>query len=485
MSRYRALLFLTVCCFIFSCKPDVAVPKLEHLSPSEGEAGTAVRVYGKALENTVDFYFDGKRINHGILGADSLNFIVPQDAVPGTYPIHAKGVNGESNSMTFRVIKPRPVIQDIVPAFGMVGDTVTITGSNFGTDNTSVIFHNAVSTGDFLESGESMIRLRVPEGAEDGEVFVEDDGLRSAAGFPFDVIEDPENPLITAIIPAQALREATVTIQGINLDGSQVFVFFPGEKTGIIQTRSATAIEVVVPEDAVFGEGKVRVEVDNQVSNEFNFTVLEPARLPEIDRIEPDRAALGDLVTIHGSMLSGSSVAVMFYQQPAPASALGAVQGSTDSTIIVRVPNAADDGNVRVEVDGIRSRNAVFFDVISKNSPCPAISSLDADSLGFGNRFGINGSNFSGSQHEVFFRQNGNIVPGAAFPCATTASKPSCPEACQQGRSRYLLRWTASVPILPALSWFLRRWYILQSPQPAYTGDMLRLQGDFFVREEQ
>jgi hypothetical protein len=66
----------------------------------------------------------------------------------------------------------KPVIRSILPRAGTAGDLVTIRGIRFGEPSGEVIFTPEVHQTEIVRWGPSLIRVRVPQSASTGPVFV-------------------------------------------------------------------------------------------------------------------------------------------------------------------------------------------------------------------------------------------------------------------------------------------------------------------------
>lgn len=172
---------------------------------------------------------------------------------------------------------PTPIITTVVPDSGAVGDTVTITGSNFGaTQSTSTVnFGNANATSIISWSATSII-VRVPIGASDSvSVTVSN---KTSARKKFKVIVPLSAPVISLITPDSARAGDTVTITGSNFGSSQGTgsVTFGSTNATVIVLWSNTQIRAAVPTGIAAGTTTVIVTANNQTSNAASFKVLAP-----------------------------------------------------------------------------------------------------------------------------------------------------------------------------------------------------------------
>lgn len=170
--------------------PTFSVQELQILevAPLSGEVGTEVLISGNGFspvveENTIQF----NGVSAPVLSASEteLQTRVPEGATNGNITV---SVNGMSvTGPEFMVEQGAPVIASVDPQSGLIGDDVTITGSNFRADTAEVsVLFNEVEA-EILSSTETEIQTRVPQGATNGPITVSVNG-KSATGPDFEVI---------------------------------------------------------------------------------------------------------------------------------------------------------------------------------------------------------------------------------------------------------------------------------------------------------
>src|SRR5216684_6766597 len=185
---------------------------------------------------------------------------------------------------------PAPSIASLNPVSGVIGTSVTLTGTNFGaTQGTSTATFNGIAATVTSWSATSVVVL-VPAGATTGNVVVTVGGVASN-GMNFTVTVS--GPSITSLSPTSGLVGTSVTISGANLGATQ------GTSTatfnGITATPtswSATSVVVLVPAGAT--TGSVVVTVGGAASNGVSFTVTVPA--PSITSLNPTSGLMGTSV---------------------------------------------------------------------------------------------------------------------------------------------------------------------------------------------
>ena len=169
-----------------------------------------------------------------------------------------------------------PTLTSLSPTSGAVGNSVTLSGSNFGTtQGTSTVKFNGTVASPTSWSATSVV-VPVPSGATTGNVVATVGGVDSN-GLPFTVTA-ASAPSITSLSPNSGPVGASVTIAGANFGATQgtsavQFNGTPGTPT----TWSASSIVVTVPNGAT--SGNVVVTVNSAASNAAPFTVSS-ATLP-------------------------------------------------------------------------------------------------------------------------------------------------------------------------------------------------------------
>jgi photosystem II stability/assembly factor-like uncharacterized protein len=170
------------------------------------------------------------------------------------------------------IISAPPTIATFSPSSGVVGTTVTISGTNFSTTPASnVVRFNGVNATVTAASATS-ITTAVPANATTGKVTVTVDGQTATSASNFTVILPP--PTITSFSPASGTVGTTITITGTNFDPNA----FNNTVTvnGVAATRysnSTTSITIKVPAGAT--TGKIAIAVNGQnTTSATDFAVI-------------------------------------------------------------------------------------------------------------------------------------------------------------------------------------------------------------------
>jgi trimeric autotransporter adhesin len=361
-------------------------PSITSLSPTVGAVGASVTITGTNFgtsQGTSTATFNGTTATTiTSWGATSIVATVPTGATTGSVQVTVSGV--ASNTKTFTVVPP-PNMTRVSPTSGAEGTSVTITGSQFGQTQGTVMFNGTTAT--ITSYNQNTIVATVPAGATTGNVVVYADGVDSN-GVAFSVL-----PNITSLSPTSGAVGASVTITGTTFGTTQGTVTFNGTAASTITSWSANSIVTTVPTGAT--TGNVVVNASGVNSNGSAFTVV-PA--PSITGLLPTSDAVGASVAITGTNFGASqgSSTVTFNGTNATITTWSA------TSIVATVPTGATTGNVVVNASGVNSNGSVFTVV-----PAPSITSLSPTSGAVGASVAITGTNFGASQGSSTVTFNG------------------------------------------------------------------------------
>ena len=216
--RRRLLMVLALACLLAAglalaaggCGKKKALPELDSMAPSNGEAGTEVTISGKNFgssqgKGTVRFGDKQPEVNSW--SDTSIAFKVPSGLSEGEYDVVVETEAGKSNTLVFKLgvepaPKKTPQIASIQPASGASGAQVTIYGKDFGASRGSSKVHLGPVQFDVISWSDAKLTVKVPPGmgAGDYEVTVETaDGTSNAIDFQVTAAEDPEQARQLAI----------------------------------------------------------------------------------------------------------------------------------------------------------------------------------------------------------------------------------------------------------------------------------------------
>jgi len=204
--------------FGFTTGPEVLCPGVPTFSPASGIVGSTVTISG-TFNSTVT----GVRFNTSSLVTPTsptttgATAVVPAGATTG--PIHVYTAAGQATSTTSFTVTPvpAPTISSFTPAFGPVGTSVTITGTNFsGTISgasftTSSVKFNTTTATSFTVNSATQITATVPTGATTGKISVTTPGgtATSAANFTVSI---PHSRSVTLSLKRHLVAKGVVNV---------------------------------------------------------------------------------------------------------------------------------------------------------------------------------------------------------------------------------------------------------------------------------
>lgn len=155
-------------------------PIITSLSKTSGSIGDLVTVNGSkfgASSSQGSVEFNGSPGTEITSWTDTkIEVKVPSNATSGDVIVKVKGE--VSNKIAFQVTNPQ--ITSITPSSGKVGDQITITGTNFGTDKTKgEVFFNTLKATEIPSWSNTSIGVKIPSGATSGNVVVRVNGIQS------------------------------------------------------------------------------------------------------------------------------------------------------------------------------------------------------------------------------------------------------------------------------------------------------------------
>lgn len=308
------------------------VPQISSLSPASIDAGSGdflLTITGSNFLPTSTVSFRGQILTPQYVSSGQINVTVPASAVntPGSAQVSVANPSpggGASNSLTFAINNPGPVITSISPSSSLAPTfllSMTITGQNFLPSSTVQI----PNTGNFF-----MKVLYVSS----TELVVFNVILGSGGYYPVTVTNPPGpsggvsnavNYTVFNPVPQLSALSPTSIIAGsgnfqLTLDMSTTLVLYPNVTTVNfngqsfpLQINSFSQWFVTIPALAITTAGNISVSVTNPApgggtSNSLNFAVVLPT--PIVRSMSQSTAPAGspDLpITITGSNFLTSS----------------------------------------------------------------------------------------------------------------------------------------------------------------------------------
>lgn len=234
-----------------------------------------------------------------------------------------------------------PTVTSIDPASGILGTSVTITGTNFTTepDDITLEFNGEKAT--VTESSETTIVAIVPSNTTTGAISLRIGASVLPGGGPTFTVPLPE---VTSYDVTSGILGTPVIITGAHFSAELVnnAVSFNGV-SAVVTASTTTTLATTVPFGAT--TGAIMVSVDGQDGVGPEFTVP----LPTISSYDITSGPTGATVSITGTNFSPNmdENVVSFFD-----GVEAEVTSVTETTIVTSVPAGASTGPISVNVGG-------------------------------------------------------------------------------------------------------------------------------------
>ena len=349
--------------------PDSAAPTVSGFTPAAGPGGTEVTVDGADFVNVRQVSFGGVAATD-ITGTEAtqLTVRVPAGAVSG--PITVSTLGGTATSTLAFIVAPPPALDSFSPADGPAGTRVTLRGT--GLANASQVTFGGVSvTMPFTDASDTGLTVSVPAGAASGPIRVAVPGAELTSGTGFTVTglpgPAPAPPVIVGFSPAGGGPLTFVDIQGTGL-ASPLQVYFNGASAAAVYPQSDTHLRVQVPSNASTGLIVVRT-AEGDGPSQTSISFQPPPAPPALAGFTPPTGGAGVAVTLQGTGLD-TLTAVYFGNE------LGIIDSRSATSAVVRVPNNAATGRIRVVGPGGNDTGQTDF-IIPAAPVIPTVSRFD------------------------------------------------------------------------------------------------------------
>lgn len=179
------------------------------------------------------------------------------------------------------VTYPAVNVTSVSPSTGTSGNTITLTGTNFGEyKEAAKIYFNDVLVDEILSYSDNSVTVRVPQNAGTGPIKVKVwTNTATTAVFEYLIGATIQNIAPTSLNTGDLL---VIKGQGFGTNPSKVAVKFTDgitkydARVGTVVSVSDTQISVLVPKGAV--TGKIRVWLENQIITGPELTVIAPPK---------------------------------------------------------------------------------------------------------------------------------------------------------------------------------------------------------------
>ncbi len=346
------------------------LPTITSFTPGSGIPGTSVTIVGYAFTGATVVAFNGTNATFTIDSYNQITATVPAGATTGTITVTTP--SGTATSATSFALEPN--ITGFAPTTGIIGQTITVTGTNF-TGATDVTF-NGVSAITFTVVSSTQIDVVVPAGASTGLIAVTTPDGTDNSSTNFTVIPD-----VGSFTPASGEVGDVITINGSGFTGA-TSVSFNGTSASFT-VNSDIDISATVPNGATTGLVTV-VTPSGPNTSSTNFTVV-----PTITGFVPGSGIPGTSVVITGYAFTGAT-AVAFNGTSTTFTV------DSYSQITAAVPAGATTGTITVTTPSGTATSATSFLLD------PNITSFTPTSGIIGQTITIIGTNFTGTTDVSF-----------------------------------------------------------------------------------
>lgn len=244
------------------------------ISPQQGVVGSSFTITGTAFgasQGSSLVKMGTTVMPIGSWSDTSITVTVPP-ASGGNVTVTVGG--SQSNALGFFVY---PYIESLSPAFGREGDTIAISGYNFGKFVTcSQVTFNGQPTAILNNSNSTLLNVQVPAGTSTGPVIV--GGSYGICGEDF-FYSNPVNftilpPTVTGTSPSSGGLGSLVTISGSGFGSSGTVRI--GGVVAATSSWSNNQIQATVPDGLTPGAVSIQVEAASGTSNSVSFTITQP-----------------------------------------------------------------------------------------------------------------------------------------------------------------------------------------------------------------
>ncbi len=362
-------------------------------SPVIGPPGTRVTVRGagfsaRAGETRVFLNNVAARVERA--AESELLVTVPPSAATGPFVVDVRGGGRATATAPFTVAFP-PQVRAVEPAAATPGRTVVIRGENFGTDVRAVrVMLGSVPMNVRAVSAREL-SVDVPATAATGRISVTISELPPATLASDFTVLVPVT--VASFAPESGPAGSRVTITGAGFSptvtDNEVAV---SNANATVISASATELVVLFPTNTPSGPLAVTVAGNGTARSARPFIVTRP---PTVTGFQPVRLVTPGELTIRGTSFGPNPAAI----EVTIADRRMEVVRSSETEILVRVPNGAVGGRPRVSVRLQGSAEAV--NAVEIFSPL-SVTGVSAAEVAIGTPITVNGTGFGPGTRVLF-----------------------------------------------------------------------------------
>jgi len=225
-------------------------PKITGFAPASGSMGAAVTINGNTFTGATAVYFDptssftGTPATFTVLSDTQISTSVPGGATSGKVCVVTASGAATSSAIFTVNSTAAPTISSFSPGSGVVGTTVTLSGTNV--TGTKTVSFNGTTTVNFKGISDTQLAVVVPVGATTGRITLTNTVGSVTSSTAFTV-----KPKIMSFSPTSGSVGTAVTITGYNFTGATSVTFNGTAATFTV--ASNTQITTSVPSGATTG----------------------------------------------------------------------------------------------------------------------------------------------------------------------------------------------------------------------------------------
>lgn len=372
-------------------------PTISSFSPSSGEIGDIIDIYGSNFASgQVPVYF-GDTYASGItvVTAGHMTAIISEKTSFGSTLVRVDNSSLSGFTVTGSTLGLIPTITNITPTNQSAGATLSIDGNNL--DGTiTVTFSDVLVT----ISGNQLTNCTIvlPSGIVPGynSVIITNKYGRSAS-YTYYI---PPTPIygttITRIDPLSAYKGSSVNLSGTSfIIGTGNAVYFGNVLASYMNGHTSEYIRTIISESSPTGVVNVKVVNANDSFTYSGFTILSAGNVPTIDSVSPVFAKSGQVIDIYGQYLSGCSIN-FGYAYPGVTSGITYLSDSHIQAIVPHGIIGSGENKLVNIYAGSSNGTSVYtpFDVYREPVNAPIISSFTPTSGNTGTQIIVYGSYF-------------------------------------------------------------------------------------------
>ena len=353
--------------------PLVSVPSISSFSTSSGIAGSSVTIYGSnfgATQGSSTVKFGSTTAT--VTSWSDLQLVVTVPSVSnGSYTIYVTTSTGTASSSSQFTVASSPTITSFTPSTGVVGASVTITGTSFGASQGSSTIKFGSSAATVTSWSDAQIIATVPSlsaGSYTISVTTSAGTVNSSTQYTVVVA-----PVISSFNPLSGGVGSFVTINGTAFGASQgtSTVKF-GTTIAAVTSWSDTQITVNVPGLAAGSYTIYITTIGGTGSSSTQYTVQ---MLPTITSFTPTYGPIGTSVTITGTNFNTAAANNVVWFGAVNAT----VSAATATQLTVTVPLGATYKPISVTniANGLTSYSSKPFGITFLSSENIVSSSFD------------------------------------------------------------------------------------------------------------